>query len=230
MAKNNKALPTVDIKGKPYVLTQHRLLEFHRLYPNGSISTEIVSETEDSVVMVTKVMPDAKVPERVFTGIASETKGSTFINKTSHYENCETSSRARALSGLGIGVEESCASAEEVANAMLQQSEIDTIKKLKPLVDKFFKLVGESQSWLGFAFDLGIIDRKKFQDILNNMFNGESNTIISSNINKFEKQLESKKQQLEDSEKFQQMQEEAKNNQAKIKEALEAFEKPIKED
>ena len=60
MAKDNKALPTVDIKGKPYVLTQHRLLEFHRLYPNGSILTEIVSETEDSVVMITKVMPDAK--------------------------------------------------------------------------------------------------------------------------------------------------------------------------
>ena len=64
----------------------------------------------------------------------------TFINKTSHYENCETSSRARALSNLGIGVEESCASAEEVANAMIQQSEIDTIKNLKPSIYKFVKL------------------------------------------------------------------------------------------
>ena len=41
MSEDNKALPTVDIKGKPYVLTQHRLLEFHRLYPNGSLGLKL---------------------------------------------------------------------------------------------------------------------------------------------------------------------------------------------
>ena len=55
------------IKGKPYVLTQPRLLEFHRLYPNGSIKTEITSDSQDSVVMVTTIIPDVKVPERAFT-------------------------------------------------------------------------------------------------------------------------------------------------------------------
>jgi hypothetical protein len=225
MAKDNKALPTVDIKGKPYVLTQHRLLEFHRLYPNGSILTEIVSETEDSVVMITKVMPDAKVPERVFTGIASETKGSTFINKTSHYENCETSSRARALSGLGIGVEESCASAEEVANAMMQQSEIDTIKNLKPSIYKLVKLVGDSHSWLNLAFDFGVVDKKKFESILNTIFDGNTCGNVNQNVSNLEKQLDSKLKQLKESEKFVTYEEQVSEQNKKVNDALEAFEK-----
>jgi len=225
MAKDNKALPTVDIKGKPYVLTQHRLLEFHRLYPNGSILTEIVSETEDSVVMITKVMPDAKVPERVFTGIASETKGSTFINKTSHYENCETSSRARALSGLGIGVEESCASAEEVANAMMQQSEIDTIKNLKPAIYKFLKLVGDSQSWLKLAFEFGVVDKKKFEGILNTIFDGNTCGNVNQNVSNLEKQLDSKLKQLKESEKFVAYEEQVATQNKKVNAALEAFDK-----
>ena len=154
--EEKQGLPTVDIKGKPYVLTQHRLLEFHRLYPNGSILTEIVTDSQDSVVMITKVIPDIKVPERAFTGIAQETRGSTFINKTSHYENCETSSRARALSNLGIGVEESCASAEEVANAMLQQSEDKTIKGIKEAILKLMNLYQSSEKWLPKAIELGI--------------------------------------------------------------------------
>ena len=149
-------MPTIDIKGKPYVLTQDRLLYFHDNYPNGSIVTEIVSDTNDSVVMITKVTPDVKFPNRCFTGIAQESRGSTFINKTSHYENCETSSRARALSGLGIGVEESCASAEEVANAMIQQSEDKTIKGIKDAILKLMSLYQSSEKWLPKAIELGI--------------------------------------------------------------------------
>ena len=224
MAKDNKALPTVDIKGKPYVLAQHRILEFHRLYPNGSISTEILSETEDSVVMITKVMPDAKLPNRVFTGIASETKGSTFINKTSHYENCETSSRARALSGLGIGVEESCASAEEVANAVIQQSEIDVIAKLKPAIYKFYKLVGDSQSWLQLAFEFGIVDKKKFESTLNSIFDANNCGNVIKNVSNLEKQLDSKYKQLIESEKYINYQKEVDMQNKKVKSALDALE------
>tara|TARA_Y100001963_G_scaffold155902_1_gene248145 strand:- start:741 stop:1382 length:642 start_codon:yes stop_codon:yes gene_type:complete len=161
--EETKSLPTVDIKGKPYVLTQHRLLEFHRLYPNGSISTDIVTDSQDSVVMITKVVPDVKVPERAFTGIAQETRGSTFINKTSHYENCETSSRARALSNLGIGVEESCASAEEVANAMIQQSEDKTIKGIKEAILHLMSIYEAAKKWLPKAVELGVVK----SDIMN---------------------------------------------------------------
>ena len=219
--KENKTLPTVDIKGKPYVLTQHRLLEFHRLYPNGSIQTDIVTDSNDSVVMVTKVYPDVKEPNRVFTGIASETRGSTFINKTSHYENCETSSRARALSNLGIGVEESCASAEEVANAMIQQSEQKTMENLKPSLFKFIKLYLDAQTWLPYAYDYNIIDKKNFQLSLSKIFDNNFN----ENINKFEKQLIVKEKQLKESDKFKEYTKEVENHNNIVRDALKSFEK-----
>ena len=177
MAKENK-LPTVDIKGKPYVLTQHRLLEFHRLYPNGSIQTDIVTDSNDSVVMVTKVYPDVKEPNRVFTGIASETQGSTFINKTSHYENCETSSRARALSNLGIGVEESCASAEEVANAVIQQSEQQIVEGMKNNILKLMSVFSQSEKWIPKAIELGVANVDIMQVSLNYVL--DSKTIKES--------------------------------------------------
>ena len=56
------------------------------------------------------------------TGLAYEKEGSTFINKTSYIENCETSAWGRALGNLGIGIDTSIASAEEVGNAIKQQN------------------------------------------------------------------------------------------------------------
>ena len=53
--------------------------------------------------------------------MAYEKEGSTFINKTSYIENCETSAWGRALGNLGIGIDTSIASAEEVQNAVLNQ-------------------------------------------------------------------------------------------------------------
>ena len=53
--------------------------------------------------------------------MAEEEKGSTFINKTSYVENCETSAWGRALANFGIGLDTSVASADEVQNAIANQ-------------------------------------------------------------------------------------------------------------
>ena len=57
------------------------------------------------------------------TGHAEEYMGSSYINKTSFIENCETSAIGRALGLLGIGIDTSIASAEEVSNAISNQKE-----------------------------------------------------------------------------------------------------------
>ena len=59
-------------------------------------------------------------------GLAEEFKGSTFINKTSYVENCETSAWGRALGNLGIGLETSVASADEMQNAIANQDKPKT--------------------------------------------------------------------------------------------------------
>ena len=110
----------INIKGKDYIEVNERIKEFHNLYPNGSIETELIEMT-DRFITKTNVIPDVKNSERKFTGIAYEKEDSSFINKTSALENCETSSVGRALGMLGIGIDTSVASYDEVANAIEQQ-------------------------------------------------------------------------------------------------------------
>ena len=63
------------------------------------------------------------------TGTAQEKEGSSFINKTSYIENCETSAVGRALGMAGFGIDTSIRSLEEMQNAELQQEDIKPITK-----------------------------------------------------------------------------------------------------
>ena len=111
-------MKTVNIKGKEYVEVNERLKAFREMYPTGSIMTEIVSHQDGVVVMKAVIVIDGQIRA---TGHAYEKEGSTFINKTSYIENCETSCWGRALACLGLGLDTSVASVEEVANAIKQQ-------------------------------------------------------------------------------------------------------------
>ena len=116
---------TIDIHGKPYVMVKDRVIHFNGEYPNGSIRSKLVDRIGNIVIFEATVIPDVDKPERYFTGHAEEEIGSSQINKTSALENCETSAIGRALAMMGIGVEESFASGDEVANAVFQQNEQD---------------------------------------------------------------------------------------------------------
>ena len=212
--ENKKPKGLVNIKGKDYLQVNGRLLQFHELYPNGSISTKIISDTEHSVVMITTVVPDIKKPERYFTGIAQETNGSTFINKTSHYENCETSSRGRALAGLGIGIEESLASSEEVANAMVQQDEQKTIKAMEEVMIKFNNCFRGANQWLPLAVELKICKSNAFENSLKKIFNAKSVQQAKTMVVKIEQALVDYYNELLENEQYQRMVEAEKEKQA----------------
>ena len=72
---------------------------------------------------------------------AYEKENSTFINKTSYIENCETSALGRALGIAGFGIDTSVASAEEVQNAINNQND----DKLE-LMNKMNKLEVETET------------------------------------------------------------------------------------
>lgn len=111
----------ISIKGKDYVLVSDRVLYFNENYPNGSISTELISNaTDDMVVVKATVLPDYTTPQRIFTGYSQATWGDGYINKTSALENCETSAVGRALGFMGIGVIDSIASVDEINKATQQ--------------------------------------------------------------------------------------------------------------
>ena len=115
----NETIKPTDIKGKDYAEVNQRIKAFRMVYPDGTITTELLSNI-DGVCIFRAVVSnsDGKV---IGTGTAYEKEDSSFINKTSYIENCETSAVGRALGMCGFGIDVSIASAEEVANAIANQ-------------------------------------------------------------------------------------------------------------
>lgn len=121
LKKANDQISTVPIKGKEYAQVTERVRAFRSICPGGQITTDIVSLENGVVTMKAVVVDeDGKV---IATGLAQEKDTSSFINKTSFIENCETSAVGRALGFAGIGVDGSMATAEEVANAIINQGD-----------------------------------------------------------------------------------------------------------
>ena len=129
--KANESIRTTDIKGKEYAEVNQRVKAFRMVCPSGCISTEMLSN-EDGVCVFRAVVLDED-GRLLGTGTAYEKESSSFINKTSYIENCETSAVGRALGMAGFGIDTSIGSADEVANAIHQQEEIKTeeIGKMK---------------------------------------------------------------------------------------------------
>lgn len=114
-------LKTTNIKGKEYVQVNERIIALRKLpeYKGYSIETEMVAIDSDMCVMKATIRDGSGAIAA--TGFAQEDRSSSMINKTSYVENCETSAVGRALGFLGIGVESSIATAEEVSLAIAKQ-------------------------------------------------------------------------------------------------------------
>ena len=134
LAIANEQIKTVDIKGKAYSEVAQRIKAFRMVYPQGTIETEMLSNENGIVVFKANIyIPEYdevakgmgyKLCENkrlIATGTAYEKEDSSFINKTSYIENCETSAVGRALGMAGFGIDVSVASAEEVQNAINNQ-------------------------------------------------------------------------------------------------------------
>ena len=113
-------MESIKIQGKEYITVNERIKEFRKLHPNGQILNQVLANADGQVMFQCKIIVDGVL---VATAHAYEKEGSSFINKTSYIENCETSAVGRALGLFGIGIDTSIASAEEVGNAVKQQSE-----------------------------------------------------------------------------------------------------------
>ena len=137
-----RALKTVDIKGKAYVTVNERVKYFREHFTGYKLISEIVYHNEVKFVewhefdaegnkinksawtkgeICFKASIFNEQDDLVATGYAIEKADSSYINKTSYIENCETSAWGRALANFAIGVDSSVASADEVANAIKNQ-------------------------------------------------------------------------------------------------------------
>lgn len=136
---------TVNIKGKEYVQVNERVKFFreNKKFEGWSLESELLSN-EDGICVFKAVIRDAEGNIKA-TGHAYERESSSFINKTSYIENCETSAWGRALGNLGIGIDTSIASSDEVENAIKNQEQ-ETEKAYKFDFKEFRSKINQTES------------------------------------------------------------------------------------
>jgi hypothetical protein len=102
-------MKTITIKNKEYVPVVERVKEFHRLYKDGTITTEIVSNDDKRVVVKAIVY----VGSGVFNGHSQAEWGKGMMGDVA-LEVAETSAIGRALGFANIGLLDGIASADEM--------------------------------------------------------------------------------------------------------------------
>ena len=120
-------MKTIEIQGRQYVPVAERVKEFHVKYPKGRIETEILSNTDKSIVFKAVVILGDELPLRSFTGHSQAEWGKGRMGAVA-LEVCETSAVGRALGFANIGLIDGIASADEMNKA-------SNIKKVTRVLD-----------------------------------------------------------------------------------------------
>jgi len=114
-------MKSINIKGKEYITVNERLKHFreNQKYDGWSIKETIHLMNENEGVFYVEISNEKG--NVISSAHAQEYRDSSYINKTSFVENGFTSALGRALGYLGIGIDTSIASAQEMQNAIHNQ-------------------------------------------------------------------------------------------------------------
>jgi hypothetical protein len=100
-----------------YAPVAERIRLFWESFPNGRITTRLVSRTDRDVVFEARVYRASDDSEPAATGWAAEREGDGDVNAVACLENTETSAVGRALANLGFTAAKERPSAEEMQKA-----------------------------------------------------------------------------------------------------------------
>lgn len=121
-------MKTIKIKNKEYVPVVERVKEFHRLYPNSEIRTEVLPSSTDTRVVVKATVcldsSDKQTTYRTFTGHSQAVYSEKMMGDVA-LEIAETSAIGRALGFANIGLLDGIASADEIRKVKKGDSEED---------------------------------------------------------------------------------------------------------
>ena len=87
-----------------YETVEQRLQRYLKKYPDARVITKVEHQDENRILIRAIIYQNAEELEKKLphsTGLAEETRGEGYVNKTSHVENCETSAVGRALANAG---------------------------------------------------------------------------------------------------------------------------------
>jgi hypothetical protein len=115
-------MKTINIKGKEYVPVVERVKEFHKVYPMGRITTEILPISDTTRVIIKATVDINKeiqgaggkiIGHQTFTGHSQAEWGKGMMGGVA-LEVAETSAIGRALGFANIGLLDGIASADEI--------------------------------------------------------------------------------------------------------------------
>lgn len=188
---SNYKFKTTNIRGKQYVEVNERIKFFRQeeQYKNWSLITEFtVLDDAQCVCKASIADPEHRI---ISVGHAHEVQGSSNINKTSYVENCETSAIGRALAMLGIGIDTSIASANEVSDAIAKQdaaapaAPAKAEKMIKKVQEKFDTDPPENIMDKAVAYIKSQTDKKKAYESIVGKYGGSLTDKQMSGLQKF---------------------------------------------
>jgi len=158
-------MKTINIKGKEYIPVNERLLHFRSSdeYNMWQIHEEVVSVNDKEGIFKVTICDNNGVV--IASAHSQEYRDSSYINKTSFLENGFTSALGRALGYLGIGIDVSIASANEVGNAVSNQDDKKWLTE-QQLNATLKGTAEQAQKVLG-AFKM----KKEYREKINQKFN-----------------------------------------------------------
>ena len=160
-------MKTINIKGKNYITVNERLKHFRTepTFKGWQINEQLVHiDEKEGIFKVT--ISDTKGVEMA-SAHSQEYRDSSYINKTSFVENGFTSALGRALGYLGIGIDTSIASANEVQNAVKNQDKDDK----KWLTDAQFNATLKATKEQAEKVLSGFKMKKEYREQIINKFN-----------------------------------------------------------
>ena len=110
-----------------YAPVAERIRLFWEAFPNGRITTRLVSRTEHDVVFEARVYRSTDDRRPAATGWAAEREGDGDVNLVACLENTETSAVGRALANLGFTAAKERPSVEEMQKAARARSRHDRL-------------------------------------------------------------------------------------------------------
>jgi len=129
-------MKSINIKGKDYITVNERLKHFRSSadFKGWSITESIESLTEKEGIFKVTIKDSNGIT--MVNAHAQEYRDSSYINKTSFVENGFTSALGRALGYLGIGIDTSMPSAQEMQNAIHNQENPKKEKDNRPWLNE----------------------------------------------------------------------------------------------
>jgi len=122
-------MKSINIKGKQYITVNERLIYFRgqQIFKGWRILEEVVELNDKEGLFKVSILD--KENNVISSAHAQEYRDSSYINKTSFVENGFTSALGRALGYLGIGINVSIASADEMVNAVNNQNKTKKVNQ-----------------------------------------------------------------------------------------------------